>query len=95
MIRDLKGTVDREKAAIGAFITLEPPTKPMLNEALAAGFYHPELLNTQYAKIQVLSIEGLLTGHQRLEHPQYGVATFKKAPRQSKQPQASQTTMPF
>ncbi len=95
MIRDLKGTIDREKAAIGAFITLELPTKPMLNEALAAGFYSPELLNTQFAKIQVLSIEGLLTGRQRLEYPHYGIATFKKAPRQSKQPKASQTTLPF
>ncbi len=95
MIRDLKGTVDREKAAIGAFITLELPTKPMLNEALAAGFYHPELLNTQYAKIQVLSIEGLLTGYQRLDYPRLGIATFKKARRLSKQPKTVQTTMPL
>ena len=34
-IRDLKGTIAREKAAIGIFITLEKPTAAMHKEALA------------------------------------------------------------
>jgi hypothetical protein len=34
---DLKGVLDREKAAIGALITLREPTKPMLTEAAATG----------------------------------------------------------
>ena len=38
-IRDLKGTVEREGAAIGVFITLENPTGAMVKEALAAGWY--------------------------------------------------------
>ena len=38
-IRDLKGTVEREGAAIGVFITLENPTQAMVKEALAAGWY--------------------------------------------------------
>ena len=33
MLRDLKGTVEREKAAIGLFVTLTPPTKPMTTVA--------------------------------------------------------------
>ncbi|MBI3741168.1 MAG: restriction endonuclease, partial [Chloroflexi bacterium] len=33
-IRDLRGTVEREKAAIGIFITLEKPTKEMEKEAV-------------------------------------------------------------
>ncbi len=41
-IRDLKGVLDREKAVIGAFITLEEPTRPMKQEAAGAGFYVPE-----------------------------------------------------
>jgi len=39
MVRDLKGVLDREKAPIGVFLTLEPPTRPMEREAAAAGFY--------------------------------------------------------
>ena len=38
-IRDLKGVIEREKAAIGALITLKPPTKAMREEAAAADFY--------------------------------------------------------
>ena len=32
----------REKAAIGPLITLREPTRPMLTEAAAAGFYEPK-----------------------------------------------------
>jgi len=42
-IRDLHGTVDRENAAIGIYITLEPPTSDMNNEAISGGFYCSEL----------------------------------------------------
>ena len=41
-IRDLRGTLEREGAALAAFITLEAPSKPMRTEALAAGFYETE-----------------------------------------------------
>jgi site-specific DNA-methyltransferase (adenine-specific) len=40
MIRDLLGTIQREKAAIGIFVTLDNPTKDMVTEALTAGFYN-------------------------------------------------------
>ena len=36
-IRDLKGVLERENAAIGAFVTLEPPSQAMVKEALSAG----------------------------------------------------------
>ena len=41
-IRDLRGTLERERAEIALFITLNPPTRPMIEEAAAAGFYEPE-----------------------------------------------------
>ena len=44
LIRDLKGTVEREKAALGLFITLEDPTRDMRTEAVSAGFYHSRSL---------------------------------------------------
>lgn len=39
MIRDLRGTVEREGAALGVFLTLADPTKPMITEAAGAGQY--------------------------------------------------------
>ncbi|MDE2750498.1 MAG: DNA methyltransferase [Chloroflexota bacterium] len=61
-IRDLNWTVEREKAAIGVFITLENPTRPMLKEALAAGWYESPLWQKPYRKLQILTISDLLGG---------------------------------
>ena len=41
-VRDLRGVIEREKAAIGVLITMEAPTKPMMKEAAEAGFYKDE-----------------------------------------------------
>ena len=38
-VRDLRGVVEREKAAIGVLIALEEPTRNMKAEAAGAGFY--------------------------------------------------------
>lgn len=79
-IRDLKGTVDREKAAIGIFITLAEPTRPMHTEAVSAGYYESNL-GMSFPKIQILTIEGLLSGQQKAEYPDLarGGLTFKKS----------------
>jgi len=79
MVKDLIATVEREKAAIGLFITLTEPTKPMSTEAVTAGFYQSP--KGEVPKIQILTIEGLMSGKER---PQYfdmssGVYNFKKA----------------
>jgi DNA modification methylase len=58
-IRDLGHVIDREKAEIGLFLTLENPTKPMSTEAITKGFYHSPL-GKDYPKIQILTIEELL-----------------------------------
>ena len=62
LIRDLVGTVEREKAAMGLFITLEEPTRDMRTEAVSAGFYHSELWQTDYPKIQIRTVGELLEG---------------------------------
>ncbi len=62
LIRDLKGTMDREKAALGLFITLEEPTSEMRTEAVSAGFYHSDLWQRAYPKIQIRTIADLLQG---------------------------------
>ncbi len=78
-IRDLKGTVEREKAAISVFITLELPTQAMLKEALAAGYYESDFWDKHYRKLQILSIRDLLGGDGVDMPPQHG--TFKQAGR--------------
>ena len=61
-IRDLGQVIDRENAAIGVFLTLEPPTRPMLEEAIERGFYHSPGWNKDYPKLQILTVEDLLNG---------------------------------
>jgi site-specific DNA-methyltransferase (adenine-specific) len=65
MVRDLKGTLEREGAEIGLFLTLEEPSKPMLLEAATAGVYRSPISGKDYPKIQILSIRGLLEEHKR------------------------------
>ena len=81
-IATLKGDVEREGAAIGLFVTLAEPTEPMRQEAVAAGFYEPEHFPSQrYARIQILTIEALLSG-EHAEYPRMAPpATFRHAPR--------------
>jgi len=78
-VRDLRGTVERENAAIGVFITLETPSKEMITEAVSAGYYHSPGWNVDYQRIQVLTIAELLRGASVQMPPPYG--TFKKPPR--------------
>jgi len=58
-IRDLRGVIEREKAQIGVFITLQKPTKPMKTEAVSSGYYKSPL-GHKYPKIQILTIKELL-----------------------------------
>ena len=53
MIRDLKGVIERDRAAIGVFLTLAPPSQPMRKEAAAAGFYSSPAFNAPYPKLQL------------------------------------------
>jgi hypothetical protein len=38
-VRDLRGVLEREKASMGVLISLQPPTRDMVTEAVSAGFY--------------------------------------------------------
>lgn len=61
-VRDLGHVIDRERAEMGIFITLEKPTTPMNNEAIAKGLYHSPL-GKSYPRIQILTIESLFNGN--------------------------------
>ena len=77
-IRELKSVAAND--ALGIFITLEPPTEPMLTEALTAGSYHSTIWNKDYPKIQILTIEELLQG-KAIKMPPSATSPFAKAPK--------------
>jgi len=76
MVRDLKGTVERENAAIGLFLTLNKPTREMTKEAASSGFY--ETGGMKYSKIQILTVEDIFDGR-RPQVPFGFTEGFKKA----------------
>ena len=91
-IRDLVGVISREKAQIGAFLSLEPPTSPMRKEAASAGFYKSPW--GKHPRIQLLTIEDLLGG-KSIDYPQATDVTFKKAQRVRSNPSEQQKNLPM
>lgn len=61
-IRDLIGTVNNEKVAMGILITLYEPTQPMKQAAFEANHYQSPTWGHKYQKIQILTISELLDG---------------------------------
>jgi site-specific DNA-methyltransferase (adenine-specific) len=55
-IRDFRGVIERENAAMGVFITLENPTKNMLAEAAQAGVFRSE------QKIKIVTVQEIISG---------------------------------
>jgi len=85
-IRDLRGVIEREQAAIGVLITIQPPTKPMRAEAAAAGAYLSSGWDKQYPRVQILTIQDIMAGA-RIDYPLSRLTnvTFKKAPKADKE----------
>jgi hypothetical protein len=94
-VRDLRGVVERDKAAVGVLISMQDHTGPMHDEAVAAGFYESKTWGRRYAKLQLLTVADLLAGKQIDMPPirQVG-ATFKKAPRESSPARGTQGELP-
>ena len=86
------GVITREKAQIGAFLSLEPPTSPMRREAVSAGFYESPW--GKHLRIQLLTIEDLLGG-KSIDYPQDTDVTFKKAQRVRPNPSEKQKNLPM
>ena len=81
-IVQLKGVAEREKASLGLFITLDRPTSVMQREAVAAGFFHSDIWQKDYPKIQIRTIEELLEG-KAFDLPPYA-SMYQAAPRTSR-----------
>lgn len=80
-VRDLKGTVDREKAEMGMFITLRESTREMRHEASVAGYYRSDLWNREYPKLQILTIRELLEEGKKPDVPSYALPAYPVASR--------------
>ncbi len=82
MIRDLRGVIEREGAAIGVFLTLTEPSKPMIVEAAGAGqFELPGF--APVPRIQIVSIEQALALRDRaVRLPARRDDGFKRAARE-------------
>jgi DNA modification methylase len=77
IVRDLIGTVEKEKAAIGLLITLEEPTSGMRELAVHAGSYSSPIWGKSYPRIQIRTVGELLKGT-GFDLP-YGESPVKKA----------------
>jgi DNA modification methylase len=91
-VRDLRGVVEREQAAIGVLITMAEPSRQMKSEAAGAGFYESPW-QTKHPKLQILTIDELLQG-KRIDLPPSGdLRTFKKAPKAKQKPAGGTATI--
>ncbi|MDW8119871.1 MAG: DNA methyltransferase [Chloroflexota bacterium] len=79
-VRDLRGTLEREKAPFAILVTLEPPTSEMRKEAVEAGFYAPPATQERIPRLQILTIEEILQGA-RPKVPTLPASPVAKAPR--------------
>ena len=81
---DAVAAPNNQKFVACILITLEKPTKPMREEAADAGRYTSKFWHDKdYPKIQILTIEGLLDGTERVEAPPQ-LNPFAKAQREAK-----------
>ena len=89
-VRDLKGVVEREQAAMGLFISLDEPTAPMRSEAASGGFFQSDVWQRDFPKIQLRTIEEMLSGNGFDLPPR--PAAYQPAQR-VRRPQGRQATM--
>jgi site-specific DNA-methyltransferase (adenine-specific) len=88
-VRALNHVREREKAEIAVFLSLNEPTAGMRADASSAGFY-VSANGRRFPRIQLLTVNGLLSGTQRAEHPDYAPnLNFKKAKPESTETQGN------
>ncbi len=81
MIGDLKGVMDRAKADLAVFLTLTPPTRPMIEEAASAG--QLEMDGVAVPRVQIVTIEDAMRLRDRaIRVPLRRGDTFRAAARE-------------
>jgi hypothetical protein len=66
-IRDLQGTITRESATLGIFITLQKPTKDMIKEAKEAGIYKSQYMSAPVDTIRIVTVQEIIEEQKRLD----------------------------
>ena len=84
-IRDLKGTMEREGAPLGVYLTLKEATREMEREAASTGFY--ESGGQKIPRVQILTAGQVIEG-QRPRVPFGHTESLKKASREKQDRQA-------
>jgi len=94
-IRELRGVLEQENAAIAVLLTMEEPSKPMRAAAAEAGFYEsPFGAGKKHPRIQIITIEELLDGR-RIDYPQSQAnVTYKRAKRHRAAPKELPVRLP-
>ena len=81
MVRDLKGTMERENAVMGLFLTLNEPTREMVKEAASTGLY--ETGGQKIPRLQILTAAAILAGS-KPQVPFGHTEGFKRADREDR-----------
>ncbi|HVJ52516.1 MAG TPA: site-specific DNA-methyltransferase [Aliidongia sp.] len=81
MVSELCAVREREGADIGIFICLKEPTREMRANAAAAG-----VVDDQYPRIQILTIEQLLAGHRPKLPPLYDTSMMSTTAKRRRLP---------
>jgi DNA modification methylase len=86
-LRDLRGVVAREHAAIGVLVSLDSPTRAMRQEAASAGFVQTAW--GRHPVLQLLTVEDIFAGR-TIDYPKTAgtEVTFKRAPKAKRTPVA-------
>lgn len=84
MMRDLRGVIEREKAEAGLLVTLTAPTRPMQEEASKAGFFDSPFGGKRHPRLQIMTIEALLSGAKPDLPPLSIEAGFRRAEREDR-----------
>ena len=80
-VRDLRGVVEREGAAIGVLVTATTRTREMEREARAAGLYRSPWDGSAYPRIQILTAGEIVRGDRIAMPSQRGLPQYQRAPR--------------
>jgi site-specific DNA-methyltransferase (adenine-specific) len=82
MVKDLDATVTEQKAQIGVFLTLTPPTKPMLDWARGAGTFQVEGFDP-VPRLQIITVEEAMEkGPRAVNTPLRHGSPYKRAARE-------------
>ena len=91
MIRDLVGTIDSEKAQLGLFVCIAPPTQGMIAAANRSGIV--KTAHGTFPKVQIITIDELLHSKKPNLPPHYNVT--EERGRTTRMDQSSQPQLSF